>query len=1197
MAGPIRASVCQSKRAPNSSDPERSSKGRKYAWELRLRQVERTGLQGESMISRLRFVSLSTLLALASSCGGGGGGGGTGAMFAVSCNLGCGSGTGGGQVGCSFTNTPQNQEIAIEFSRPISGSSVTGSSFQVTDVTTGLSAPGTYLLDPANSNRVIFRPQLEFDTQGNAILGFEPNATYRIFLPGTTLDSGPFITSVAGQRNQSRVQCQITTDQGIADTVPGPPTSSPFVEVFGIGTQPADGATEVELDSPITVVFNDLMNIATLVTPSTGQAPFIDVLVDEDGNLGTEDDQSELSGAWTFDIDEFALTTTIVFTPTGGLPTAGEDPNAPRRVILRLPASLSDLSGNGLSDPRDVVFVPRMIVFPPASIVESFNDQALRDPQRSGGDWGVQMPGRLQPADGGGSGRHGDFIVRTGQTRVLATSPVKAEGSITFLRNLVDPMGPPPGDINSQIELGIPGETTTFAFNTGASNPMGNPPTVQMRPFVSYTVNELLWVIDQRIALMPGTSLERVDLSYEVIDYETSQAAGQVRLRIRLKNAGAAGNQGGAQEFFFDARPSAAPAGPNPFSLEGDFDNVSGMTFLEGGSDGETFLGLNSVNNFDFQADPGGMPPPLLVDNGIFEFNRVVVEAGATLRIRGSNPGQLFARGLMRIEGTIDVSGESKLEHPSDSLDGQIGGAGGPAAGSGGSGGLREESAPGPDSLLNISGNDNNGFFRAGVANNPGLSGGGQGGGVGGVGFGGQSGGGGGGLPWPIPFPLTIIDYGEFKVTPFTDDLDATLVCTSAQIGGPGGGAGYVFDGTAGIPDAQLPTSHDGSSNVPSNTAMGEGVPINATVRLLRPGDGNLRGGAGGGGGGGSIELTRTTADLVADCFIGAITHYRNHSGAAGGGGGGGLLANSGDRIIINGFIDASGGDGGRSLSMNAMNAFNARSAAPGGGGSGGGVLVQTSNLTLGIGSPRISVDGGLGGLGKQDPAQSGNQSTGGNGSMGLVRIETNQGLTNGSVEDSILPDVPDSSVFLSVGDFAPTGDATDGPAVYSAVTSCWYRPATTDNFFSLDFEEDDLGASTFGWDLMLTADFGLGPVTVPYRAPNGIIATSFQEDWGDLLGPDSDLPGGQDPAPIVVRFQGAKTSGALTNPCIDDPFAAGVPFVLDSVTPWVRHPAELNVFQPKPDTIRFVIIFDRSSVNFGGLIGVEEIRIDAQPE
>ena len=130
--------------------------------------------------------------------------------------------------------------------------------------------------------------------------------------------------------------------------------------------------------------------------------------------------------------------------------------------------------------------------------------------------------------------------------------------------------------------------------------------------------------------------------------------------------------------------------------------------------------------------------------------------------------------------------------------------------------------------------------------------------------------------------------------------------------------------------------------------------------------------------------------------------------------------------------------------------------------------------------------------------------------------------------------------------------------------------------------------------DLIL--NFGAGEVTVPYRAPNGILPgqQTYEQFWGQLL--DRDLQVGEIGAPLAVRFQGAKLTGAMPNPCNVELSGPASPIAAGSLTPWVRHPVELGGFAQAPDMIRFTVIFDASKVDFPKIVGVTNLRIRALP-
>ena len=242
-------------------------------------------------------------------------------------------------MSCGTLNIFVNQEISVLFSQAVDLSTVTKSTFQLTEVSTGKAPTGSFSLDPKTPARVIFRPLLTFDSAGSPVFGLEANESYTLRIPGALQDPPPYIESTTGQRNRTRVLCTVAATGGgggggggVDDLVPGAPTSQVLVDVvtatdasgspteFALGV-PAQGAVDVWRDSKITFVFDDLMNPATLVNPVTGESDFLRVAVDPDGNVADDSDQVELAGSYTIDLDQTALTTVVTFTsPRPGCP-------------------------------------------------------------------------------------------------------------------------------------------------------------------------------------------------------------------------------------------------------------------------------------------------------------------------------------------------------------------------------------------------------------------------------------------------------------------------------------------------------------------------------------------------------------------------------------------------------------------------------------------------------------------------------------------------------------------------------------------------------------------------------------------------------------------------------------------------------------------------------------------------------------
>lgn len=385
-------------------------------------------------------------------------GAGTGTLFVRSCSLGCTNGAGGDQVFCSVVNTFQNQEISILFSEPVDLFSVNTSSFRVTDVSNGTTPSGQFFADPLDPRRLIFRPSLSFDQNGNPIFGFEKDKAYEIFIPGTAQgDAPPYIRSIGGRPNQSRVQCTIKTSEGIIDPVPGLPSveilaiqvaldenGDPIFDEDGEPVIPKDEngnpiykvapknpeLKHVWRNTDIRFDFNDIMNVATLVNPATGEAPFITVQMDEDGTLSTLADRTPVEGSFTFAVDQESLKTFLTFTPDLPFPSAGQDaPLSPRRIAVTIPTSVQDLVANPVLPDNGggtTGMVPELSEFDETTLPdadgEDFANPDNEDIARSGAFWGG---GRLAPGITGGPGRVGDLKVPGGVSVLLDTDSQK----------------------------------------------------------------------------------------------------------------------------------------------------------------------------------------------------------------------------------------------------------------------------------------------------------------------------------------------------------------------------------------------------------------------------------------------------------------------------------------------------------------------------------------------------------------------------------------------------------------------------------------------------------------------------------------------------------------------------------------------------------------------------------------------------
>lgn len=1005
---------------------------------------------------------VSVLALAAASCGGGGGGGSSNptssGMSILSCSLGCRDSitNPGSLLSCTETEIEVNREIRLTFSSAIDQLTVSPSSFQVTEVDTGQTPPGAFSFDPADPRVLIYRPILTFDSSGNANIGLKPNQEYSIVVPGTRLDAtGPYIRSRSGTPNQNRMQCLVRASQGVLDTRPGRPNVTVTLDTVAQRDPdgnpiafnpdvPAAGAIDAFRNTAVRIVFDDVMDPATVANPVTRSSTTIRFFVDADGDTTDRSDQVQLGGTYTPSTDQDALTTTVIFQPSDGFPSGGHG-TRPRRIVLEFLPQIADLGGNRLVNPGLIVFTPEIIDFDPIDLSEEFGDTLLEDSVRTGSAWGG---GRLGIGPGGGSGRLGDLVVLPGQ----------------------------------------------------------------------------------------------------VIELDT---------------------------------------------------------------DSEDFAGLSTVNfNPSNVIDRSG---PVVVTGGIFEFARLRIDAGGTLRFRGSNPARLYVRGEAVVQGLLDVSGQSGLIHVSDNAEGGVETASGAGGGVGGKGGGRPDGSVAdlPSSGGQASDNGPSNVLDANTYTDV----------DGGVGGGipvpdtlaptGMAGGGFAGIAWPQPtaanpalhMPATVTDIGGMQFYEFT--------CSMLVPSMPGGGGAYTFDGG----DARLIVTNllAPSTTLPPLARGGRSADlgINAQARTLAPELGLLRGGPGGGGGGAHF-LESVTNGQPGACSLPiggpplrlrAVNGPQNipggyiaHSSAAGGAGGGAVQIAAGRRINLIGIINASGGDGGNGT-------YPPASTTPldlaqgGGGGAGGAVLLQSQLIQVQAVPGRIDISGGLGGEGAGAFLFSGGvpvavPSAGGTGSPGLIRLESATAPSIAIEAPKISPSEstlqaqygPSAQIedLLSTATWTPFEDAPSG---MSGAQSCWLRP--TGNFFQLDFQED--GAEP-GWDLFLRIRGQAQAQS--FRAANDVVpGMTLEEAFGNDLGA----------SPVVIRFQGARAVRRLTDPCSVVETGSASPLLAGSQTDWVRHPAELNDFHGRPDltpnVFRFVILWDRSAAVFDAIQGAESLQVTVQPE
>ncbi|MFT7679553.1 MAG: hypothetical protein ACI8QC_003557 [Planctomycetota bacterium] len=1035
-----------------------------------------------------------------------------GDLYVRACSLGCTNGLGGEQVFCTIVNTFLNQEIAILFSEPVDISTVNSSSFRVLNVANGTTPVGQFFSDPLDARRLIFRPALTFDENGNPSFGFDPNTAYEITIPGVAQgDNPPFIRSTSGRENLSRMKCTIETSDQLIDPVPGPPIveiymdrivggdpdnvdrvtagSGNFFFFDGFGT---DGLANNQINSggpelvdawrnsQVWFRFRDIMNPSTLASPSTMTAPFITVSVDEDGNLITSQDRNTLAGEYVASVDSENLITLLSFTPAQPLVSAGAaNPSSPRRIVVNAPDSIIDLVGNRLEVEGGGGawgVVPEVVEFDAITLNEDFSTPGgtapiyTEDRAESGAVWGS---GRLVRGFGGGSGRLGVLYVKQGDQIILNT------------------------------------DSQDFPLLT----------------------------------------------------------------------------QGG----------SAVP----------DF-----------------------IGNADMMGD---FPSAITVTDGVFEFNSVVIEAGGLLRFEGDNPARLYVRGPVDIMpgGVIDLNGVTPAPHDSRILAPSV--AGGTAtlpagAGAGGFGGDRWSATA---ALIGLADAESDAQANPDFMSFTGSVGEGVGGAAG------RGRGGAGNPPTEAQWPDNSANINNStdvarlpNVNLFIPPSEITTWCVATRVAGSGSGGAYAINGLGGVgrspqsladfPAAANNDAPDTTGGQASEIALATPSEDN-TGYLKRTLDwfvntsisypGFLNGGSGGGGGGSHYYRTLASSQLNCDFLatsLGAYIEWHDHSGAQGGSGGGALLLVSGKTIDVSGQIQARGGNGGSSLQSGDTLNFG-RYAMPGGGGSGGSVKLQSVQVSLGTDPGRLDVSGGAGG----SNAFFGSNALGGGGSQGLIRIEDTVGTqTHVDYVQSILPfdsmGDPLSLAHLSV-DEGGWQLPRQRPGSITASTSCWIRPEG--NYFSLNFTEDgDPMAADVGWDMdVIWQPVMANPeVLVPFRSASAEFPQGFEFEYGNYYGFDS-VMSGTEASPIVVRFQGARTSDDLLGNELCDVALSGpsAQILAGSLTPWVDHPALLNDFSPKPNMVRFMILFDGTVAGtddpgitlFSSIKGVTNLRVSAMPD
>ncbi len=369
---------------------------------------------------------------------------------------------------------------------------------------------------------------------------------------------------------------------------------------------------------------------------------------------------------------------------------------------------------------------------------------------------------------------------------------------------------------------------------------------------------------------------------------------------------------------------------------------------------------------------PGSLTPSgtsVAVSDGRFYFTDFTLPAGVTLKFTGPVPPQIFVRGKVRVEGTIQLNAapmttfnaRGATNAPAPYVAGQQGGTAGPGGGHGGKGGDECQGA-GPQSQLQngvvvwINNGQNGADVQLLAGHAYALSAAGTGG------------------HGATLFPAN-------GLTPPSNTSSALSGIYNPFFAAGGSGGGMSTNGSAAIVN---PFTMLQVSPVPTPGQLFNLFPFPPVSAPNGYSSLNhfLVGGSGGGGGASHAFGTFNIAGSTFDRYI---------AGAGGSGGGGALALRAGGDLWVtaSASLQAKGGAGVliRGNDGISTNNVNWGVTSPGGGGSGGSFLLQSgANLTM---SGAIDTAGGQGSrTGQVFTAQYNVTSVAGNGSPGTYRLE-----------------------------------------------------------------------------------------------------------------------------------------------------------------------------------------------------------------
>lgn len=372
----------------------------------------------------------------------------------IACSLGCTS------VGCAVTEIAPNQQIRLEFNRPLDPDSVNSGSVSI-QTATGAAPSGELLV---SGSVVTFVPSAEI-VGGAAVFGFRRGDNYILTLPGGPGGGG--LQSVSGDPLTSTITCNLAVTRDPVDPN-GRAPSARLVSPANLQGVPQN--VEIRLQ------FDEIIDVSGFQGATSATSPVLFRVRETSlvgGQLQCDPNAPSLPipGVPKAIIDPVTEETTIILQPTILLPRAG-------CVEVEVTNRITDLSGR-----RAERQIFQFLTSDPGptdqTVTETFAGGAQLDRNVSSGIWnnGEATPGAL-----GGDGRLGEFDVTMG-TLVSPGVYEWSTDSITITGR--DPVSGEPITVSGQDEV-VDGGVFHFSrmelpFNATLRFTGANPPRFFVR--------------------------------------------------------------------------------------------------------------------------------------------------------------------------------------------------------------------------------------------------------------------------------------------------------------------------------------------------------------------------------------------------------------------------------------------------------------------------------------------------------------------------------------------------------------------------------------------------------------------------------------------------------------------------------------------------------------------------------------------